>query len=306
MKEIFPEYYNKFNCIADKCTHNCCIGWEICVDDETMERYKNMNSTIGKRIIGNISRDSQSFVLTDDEKCPFLMKNGLCEIISECGKEYLCDICALHPRFKNFYTSFVETGLGLCCEEACRIVLSDKDKFKISIDDEIFLTDEEEEFISIRQDIFNILQNRNKSVYERYEELAKKFGLDFSFDTRKLYDVYMSLEKLDSKWSQELENIKDINFDKEIFQMKDIEILFEQLGVYFVFRHLSEALWDGDYTSWVSFVLVSVYIIGMLFTYYIYNSDRFDFEEATDLVRMYSSEIEYSDENINKIIKHIN
>jgi lysine-N-methylase len=264
-----------------------------------------MNNEIGKKIIDNISEDSQSFVLTDEEKCPFLMKNGLCEIISECGKEYLCDICSLHPRFKNFYTSFVETGLGLCCEEACRIILSEKDKFKIEIDDEIFLSDEEEKFINIRQDIFNILQNRNKSVYERFSELANKFNLDFSFDTKQLYDTYVSLERLDKNWSKELENINNTDFNKKIFQREDLQLIFEHLSVYFIFRHLSGAMWDDDYTSWVSFMLVSVYVIGMLFSYHI-EKGYFTFEKAIDIVRMYSSEIEYSDENINKIIEFIN
>ena len=306
MKEIYPDYYNKFKCIADKCRHNCCIGWEICVDDKTMEHYQNMNNDMGKKIIQNISEDSQSFILTDDKKCPFLLKNGLCEIISVCGKESLCDICTLHPRFKNFYTSFVESGLGLCCEEACRIILTSEDKFKIEIYDDIFLTDEEEEFISIRQDFFNILQNRNKTVLERFEELAKRVNLDFSYDSKKIYKMYMCLEKLDPKWSQELDNIKNLNFKKKVFQREDMQLLFEQLGVYFVYRHLIEAMWDDDYTSWISFVLVSVYVIGMLFSYYIYDIQKFDFEKAIDIVRMYSSEIEYSDENINNIIEFIN
>ena len=84
-----------------------------------------------------------------------------------------------------------------------------------------------------------------------------------------------------------------------------MQLIFEHLGVYFIFRHLSQAMWDGDYTSWVSFMLVSVYVIGMLFSYHI-EKEYFTFEKAIDIVRMYSSEIEYSDENINKIIEFIN
>ena len=29
-----PEYYNEFECIADKCTDSCCRGWEVDVDEE--------------------------------------------------------------------------------------------------------------------------------------------------------------------------------------------------------------------------------------------------------------------------------
>ena len=62
-----------------------------------------------------------SYIL--DRICTVLECN-LCDIISSLGEDYLCDICTLHPRFRNFYCNFIETGLGLCCEEACRIVLS--------------------------------------------------------------------------------------------------------------------------------------------------------------------------------------
>jgi len=42
MKEIFPNYYDKFTCIAGACKHNCCIGWEIDIDESTMELYESM------------------------------------------------------------------------------------------------------------------------------------------------------------------------------------------------------------------------------------------------------------------------
>ena len=37
MIESVPNYYDKFKCIADRCKHSCCIGWEIDIDDDTME-----------------------------------------------------------------------------------------------------------------------------------------------------------------------------------------------------------------------------------------------------------------------------
>ena len=36
----------------------------------------------------------------------------------------LCQICRDHPRFRNYYSSRVEMGLGLVCEEAARVILS--------------------------------------------------------------------------------------------------------------------------------------------------------------------------------------
>jgi len=37
MVDVFPNYYDKFICIADKCKHSCCIGRKIDIDEDTME-----------------------------------------------------------------------------------------------------------------------------------------------------------------------------------------------------------------------------------------------------------------------------
>ena len=37
MKIYVPDYYSEFSCIADKCSDNCCIGWEIDIDENSLE-----------------------------------------------------------------------------------------------------------------------------------------------------------------------------------------------------------------------------------------------------------------------------
>ena len=34
-----PSYYKTFQCIADKCEHSCCIGWEIDIDEDSYDYY---------------------------------------------------------------------------------------------------------------------------------------------------------------------------------------------------------------------------------------------------------------------------
>ena len=36
----YPDYYKKFNCIADKCLDTCCGKWQIVIDDDSLERYQ--------------------------------------------------------------------------------------------------------------------------------------------------------------------------------------------------------------------------------------------------------------------------
>ena len=45
-----PSYYKDFHCIASDCTENCCIGWEIDVDEDTLAYYKNIGSDFSRRL----------------------------------------------------------------------------------------------------------------------------------------------------------------------------------------------------------------------------------------------------------------
>ena len=166
--EIFPSYYHKFKCIADKCKNNCCIGWEIDIDCDTLDLYNSIDGEMGDKIRKNIVGDEPHFALKENGRCPFLNESGLCDIIIELGDGALSDICYLHPRFSNFYPSFTETGLGLSCEEAARIILSEEEKTTVKIPDNISLTAEEKIFLKKRQEILAVLQKREKSLSERF------------------------------------------------------------------------------------------------------------------------------------------
>ena len=281
MKEVFPNYYRKFKCIADKCKHSCCIGWEIDIDEDTMDLYNSLGGDFAERIRGSIEGKVPHFVLKEDECCPFLNKNGLCDIICELGDGALCDICYLHPRFSNFYEDFTETGLGLCCEEAARIILTEEEKFDIPLPESI----ENNEFFRGRKEAFDILQNRKITVLERLKKLARKYDLNFEFSNEELYDFYMSLERLDKNWENELEKLKNAECE-DIFERENLQIFFEQLACYFIFRHFEKG---------VGFALLSCWVLGAIC------SACQSFEQMLDSVRMYSSEIEYSEENLEKI-----
>ena len=295
IKEIFPSYYPLFRCIADKCKHSCCIGWEIDIDEKTMALYNGMDTDFGKRIRKNIDGDEPHFVLDENERCPFLNENGLCDIITQCTETALCDICRLHPRFKNFFDSFTETCLGLCCEEAARIILTFGDKAVMEELQTVDVTPEEKEFLHERKKVFDILQDREKSIKERFCNLAVMYGLEFEYDLHELCQTYLSLERLDEKWTEILMKLMESNFDGNVFEDEKMQIYFEQLSVYFVLRHMHKGMWDEDYSGQISFVLKSCYIIGAAVSLYKEKDDFFSY--ALDIGRMYSCEIEYSEEN---------
>ena len=125
MKILVPKYYVDFKCIADKCKDNCCIGWEIDVDDFTMERYKNIGGDEGARVLSTLNfGEPTTFKLGENERCANLDCHGLCKIISNLGEDHLCQICRDHPRYFNRVLNNYEGGIGLACEEAARLILT--------------------------------------------------------------------------------------------------------------------------------------------------------------------------------------
>lgn len=286
MKLISPDYYTSFSCIADKCRHSCCIGWEIDIDGDTLDLYSSIGGDFSKRLADNISNDAcPHFVLREHDRCPFLNENGLCDIITELGDGALCDICADHPRYQNYFDDRVEMGLGLCCEEAARLILSKKDK-AVLINAE---TGNEAVLFPERQKVLDILQDRSLPFSERLLALHPNKCKDYSA-------LYYSLERLDSEWDKYIELLKSDTDDT----LPEWDMVFEQLAVYFILRHTAENFHDG-----VLFSVHAVYIIRNICAALKKKNSFLAFSEILDICRMYSSEIEYSDENVVKIINNI-
>lgn len=124
MRLTVPDYYDRFRCIASRCTDNCCIGWEIGIDPAALADYQSQPGAFGDRLRAAIRPgDPPFFALTKSGRCPFLNEENLCDIYRQLGESHLCAICDQHPRFHNWFGAEKESGLGLSCEEAARLIL---------------------------------------------------------------------------------------------------------------------------------------------------------------------------------------
>jgi len=297
MKLIVPDYYPRFRCIAGDCKHSCCIGWEIDIDEDSLNDYKTIGGDIGRRLQEQIDRDCDAphFILGENERCPFLNNENLCDLIIELGEGALCGICSDHPRFRNEFSDRTEMGLGLSCEAAAKLILTTENIVQfISIEDdgEDIDPDEAEQYLyAIRRNAIAIIQDRAFSVTERMEHLADLFGFPLPEANPPYWaEVYLNLERLDEAWTQALETLKQ-DFSPKAFPQW--ETAFEQLLVYFLYRHSPAALYDGDFESKVAFAVLSVQMLMWLCA----AKDDVTFDDLLEFVRMYSGEIEYSDEN---------
>ena len=304
MKIYAPDYYNEFCCIADKCRHNCCIGWEIDIDSSAYDYYRTVVGDMGERFARDIHivDGTPCFRLGDDDRCPFLNSNNLCDIITTLGDDKLCDICTDHPRYRNYYSSRTEIGLGLCCEEAARIILTHQSKTQlmcIDEDDDIAIDEQEEDtFFAFRQKAFDIVQDRTTNITDRLAKLCRDF--DISITERSLTewaDILYSLERLDESWNDRLDMLrKDTTLSTAILSLNPISA--EQLLVYYLYRHMPDGMYDSRMSERMAFAIVSTCIIFAIAS----GENKTDTDNLADIARMYSAEIEYSDENIDNIL----
>ena len=288
MKLYAPKYYKNFRCVADRCEHSCCIGWEIDIDADTIEKYKSLKNGYGAVIVDSISmEENPHFKLCEGDRCPHLDERGLCKIILCEGEDYLCDICREHPRFYN-YTSVAEVGLGMSCAEAARIILSSSD---YALTEEIGDVDIEADGVDYdgraeRGKIYEILQDTSCGYEERLAEIRREYSIDVG-DDGTWTEILGSLEYLDDEHKKLF-----MKYSSRIRPDKKDEYL-ERFFAYFIYRHCTEALDTDDFCARLSFCL----FCERLFASLICVEGAESLQELIRLAVIISEEIEYSDDN---------
>lgn len=307
MKLIAPYFYPQFKCIADRCRHTCCVGWEIDIDASALERYARVDGPLGEKLQENIiSGECPHFRLTSDERCPFLTKDNLCELILTLGEDSLCQICTDHPRFRNSFADHTEIGLGLCCESAAQLILKCQEPFHTIVlqqDDTAAQADPFETLIlAVREHAFELIRDRSQPVAERVETLLYEFDIRMPEKSISQWaDFLLALEQLNPAWSRLLHTLKDSCISVPSASLSDFELSFEQLISYFLYRHLPGAQDEADIKAGLGFAVLSYQIIRALCLCKAENGGC-TFNDLIEFARLYSSEIEYSEENTEEIL----
>ena len=288
MKLYAPRYYKGFKCIADKCEHNCCTGWEIDIDNQTLKKYKKLIGGYGDTVKSSISVDgTPHFVLGKNEKCPHLDENGLCRIITHLGEEYLCDICRNHPRFYN-YTDICEVGIGMSCPEAARVILSSPDYadfYEIgNIDADAKSTDFDG--VMQRGAVYEILSSGTLSYEDKLKKIREKYSVGIEEDGYWL-DLINTLEYLD-------ENHKKLFMTySSAYRPSEKEPYAERFLAYLIYRHCTEALDIEDFAARLGFCLFCERLLASL----INTQGAKSLNDIARLASIISEEIEYSEDN---------
>ncbi len=131
MKCVRPDFYDEFECIADKCSYPCCMEeWNISIDRETVEKYKNFTGELGEKakkwVIFSDVHSRYYLKRNESGRCPFFQENGLCEIVLKKGPEYLSKTCASFPRGIIIYLDIVEATLSNACPTVTKYMFRNK------------------------------------------------------------------------------------------------------------------------------------------------------------------------------------
>lgn len=312
----FPTYYEKFKCIADKCTDTCCVGWQIVVDSKTAEFYNSLNSSFGEKIREKmtVDEDGDTVFINENGRCPFLNDSNLCDIYINAGEENLCHTCTMFPRFYETFGGTREMGLSLSCPVANNLILNDKE-LTFTQD----FTDEDPEFNDLDADRYLCLKGeREKLINFAKSDLSMSDKLsailDYAEDLRVLleeenYDEISKLKLKDNSIT-ELKKSESIFEKLEYLTGKGRNILTENkvyssvfspeytnILVYFIYRYFLKSIYKGNTYECLKFAVFSIKTISAL---------ENNGHSLADSSRIYSKEIEHSQYNLDSVLEYLN
>lgn len=319
--EIYPEFYNEFKCIADKCPDSCCKDWDVVVDDETAEFYNTVKGEFGSKLreLMTIDSDGDRIFVAQNGKCPFWNNKMLCDIYTNCGKEHLCHTCKEFPRLVQDYTAFAEHMLSFACPEAARIMLKNSNRFDCI---ECFEVNGDD--LDYPADMMNFLLTARKASCEFFDtdedfqtQLCKCYGFnervqakldseDFNIsaleqftnctllnmpDRNKIFDLHRKLDIMDKGFFDDMQKSKNTSPEKSELHNSELRILAK----YYIFRYYLTAIDSWDVITTLNRIVCAATVISSLIAYK--NADK-NFEKRIMIFQQYSKEVEHSYENI--------
>lgn len=207
MQYTRPDYYEDFSCIGGACPDTCCAGWQIVIDESSLEKYKNKEGAFGNRLKNEIDWKEGVFHQYKGDCC-FLNEEHLCDIYAELGKEYLCQTCKMYPRYTEEFDGLREQFLCISCPVVADMLLGRKEKTLLckteteeeeewSEDFDFFLFDKLEES---RSYLLDMLQNDKVEISLRQAAFLA-FGHDLQRRIRngELFSIDTLIEKYRGK-----------------------------------------------------------------------------------------------------------
>lgn len=230
MRRVRPDYYEKFQCIADRCTITCCQEWKIGVDNETNRKWKKLlppDTVVDKKknlSAYTVKKDGMRVIALDEKhRCPFLNEEKLCRLLCTYTDRVLSDTCTQFPREVHRFSTHEEETLMPCCPAVIDI-WKDAEKIvfpKVDREYKNLLFVIREHMMELLEDSTQRLEDQLKQGFYILLELNKQDSL-----TMQLVNEYFSGESV----AQLREAIAQIPMD-ELDSMDECNELLQDLAV---------------------------------------------------------------------------
>lgn len=230
MRRVRPDYYEKFQCIADRCIITCCQEWKIGVDNETNRKWKKLlppDTVVDKKknlSAYTVKKDGMRVIALDEKhRCPFLNEEKLCRLVCTYTDRVLSDTCTQFPREVHRFSTHEEETLMPCCPAVIDIWKDAKEIVFPKVDREyknhLFVI--REHMMELLEDSTQRLEDQLKQGFYILLELNKQDSL-----TMQLINEYFSGESV----AQLREAIAQIPMD-ELDSMDECNELLQDLAV---------------------------------------------------------------------------
>lgn len=314
MKKYTLTCFDNFSCIADKCSDNCCIGWDVELDKKTLTFYADFPAPLKQ----NIDFKNSKVKMRKDGRCPFLNKDNLCDIIINYGYDNISYICKNHPRFFNEFDTHIEFGYGLCCEEAVRLLF----KNDVSLE----MTGNDNGYFKLRDKLFEIIKDDSLTLSEKcanyldliceaedyiffngFEDFSSYLE-NFTFEKTKekrvsikgFLEIIKGTEPIGDLWTLKINEVSD-NF--KIIQNNTYKVIelnakrYEKLLYYYTFRYFLKDIENPEIIEKGKFI-VTLVLLNVFFDTLSFLENKNDFNKNTVLI---SKQLEYSPLNLSYI-----
>ena len=269
-------------------------------------------------------------------RCIMLNDKNLCDLYIAAGEASLSEVCTDFPRFGIEYRNVEQKCLSLACEEVCRIFFSKTKPVKFveqelfgDSDDDQGVTEEEAAFFEeVQRELIAIVQDRTKPIgvrvdeyLDRANEYQKKLSQndvekhidwlsfnDFSFEHFDIrFGIINEMELLRQVWQDFKDDMQTVLTEddyekrmKEYMASSDYrENDIEQLLVYFTFRYIMNAIYDSNIMVYAYLsVMFTMIVRDMNATRFYKNGGSFTIEDQMEVARIFSKEVEHSEENV--------
>ena len=180
MKYLFTDFYRDFSCMGGKCPDTCCAGWEIAIDEKTYEVYASLPEPQKSDVCECIEEVSQGlekkyrFIMQEDERCPFLNKDNLCDLYIQVSPDALCHVCKTFPRKIVNYYDVIWATVTAACPEVVRLLLDRREPIGFDYSEDLVQADTADADWMLYNELINglvisidILQDRQLPFWQR-------------------------------------------------------------------------------------------------------------------------------------------